>query len=102
MKKSNVISGAGQHQVSLSADERLAGSKRAQPPLVGALNPLPPRHKPSVPAAELKNSPLEPISEKTKVMTGPDLEARIKQLAQATGRLRAELESLAKSSVRKG
>ncbi len=102
MKKSNVISGAGQHQVSLSPDERLAGSKRAQPPSSGPLSPLPPCRKPSVPVAELKNSPLEPISEQTGVAAGLDLEARIKQLAQVTGHLRAELETLAKSSVDRG
>jgi len=102
MKKSNVISGAGQHQVSLSSDERLAGSKRRQPASNALTSPLPPRRKPSAPVAELKNSPLEPISEQTGVVKGPDLEARIKQLAQTNEHLRADLEILAKSSGGRG
>jgi hypothetical protein len=102
MKKSSVIFGAGQHQVSLSPDERLAGSKRAQPPSSGPSSSLPPRRKPLVPVPELKNSLLEPILNQVGVAVSPDLEARIKQLARVTEHLRAELETLAKSSVGRG
>jgi hypothetical protein len=102
MKKSNVISGASGHQVSLSSDERLAGSKRGQPPSSAPSSALPPRRKQPVSLGQLKNSLLEPISEQTGVAKGPDLEARIKQLAQANEHLRAELEILTKSSGGRG
>jgi len=98
MKNTKVISGASAHQVALSSDQKLAGSKRVN------RRPIPPavsttaRRKPSVTDLELKNSEFEPIPEQTKVAMGADLESRIRLLEQVTGHLRAELATLTKAS----
>jgi hypothetical protein len=102
MKKTEVISGAGNHQVALSPDERLAGSKRVnrQPAISVAATPSRRKKSPTAPA--LKNSALEPIPEQTRDAVGADLEARIRQLGQVTEHLRSELDTLTKASHYKG
>jgi hypothetical protein len=102
MKKTQVISGAGEHQVALSPDQRLAGSKRANRQTVPAEALTPARKKRSSTGPELKNSAFESIPEHTGEAYGSDLEARIRQLGQVTEHLRAELETLTRSSAGKG
>lgn len=102
MKKTTVISGTGVHQVALSPDQRLAGSKHVNRQAVFAeAQPLA-RKKRAVAGPELKNSPLESIPEQASKAYESDLEARIRQLGQVTEHLRAELETLTKSSLSKG
>jgi len=102
MTKTKVISGAGEHQVALSPDQRLAGSKRGNRQPVPAQDPAIARKKRSVTHTELKNSPLESIPEQTGEAYGSDLEARIRQLGQVTDHLRAELATLTRTSAGKG
>lgn len=102
MSKPQVISGAGEHQVALSADQRLAGSKRANWHKAPAESLAPPRRKRPAGEPELKNSPLAPISEQTAEAIEADLEARIRQLGEVTEHLRAELDTLTKSSAGQG
>jgi hypothetical protein len=102
MKKTQVISGAGEHQVALSPDQRLARSKRGNRQSVPAESQALARKKRSVASPELKNSPLESIPEHTGEAYGSDLEARIRQLGQVTEHLRAELETLTRTSAGKG
>ena len=100
MKKTQVISGAVEHQIALDPDRRLAGSKRANrqaAPADGTA--LPPRRK-RLP--ELKKPPLEPISEDTVEALDAQLDARIRQIGQVTQQLRAELDTLNRSASDRG
>lgn len=102
MKKTEVISGASGHQVALSADQRLAGSKRVDRQAARAESAAPTRRRrlPTDPA--LKKPVPEPIPEQTKDVMAADLEARIRQLGQVTEHLRAELDTLDRPSAGKG
>lgn len=102
MTKTQVISGVGEHQVTLSPDQRLAGSKHGNRQSGPAQVPTLARKKRSVASPELKNSALGSIPEQTGEADGSDLKERIRQLGQVTERLRAELETLTRTSAGKG
>lgn len=102
MTKTQVISGVGEHQVALSPDQRLAVGKRVKRQPLPAQTPALARLKSSVASSELKNSPYESIPEHTGEAHGSDLEERIRQLGQVTKHLRAELETLTRTSAGKG
>lgn len=71
MKKTTVISGTGVHQVALSPDQRLAGSKHVNRQAVFAeAQPLA-RKKRAVAGPELKNSPLSRFQSRRVKHTNP-------------------------------
>ncbi len=102
MNKADVIAGAPEHKVSLSEQDHLASSKR--PRKQGSLSTTAPpsrrKHMPTT--SELKNARVVPIPEQTGAEMDPDLQERIQHLVQATERLRAELDMLARSSDKAG
>lgn len=102
MKKPEVISGASGHRVALNADQHLAESKRVvrQPVRPDAAASVRSQRLLAEPA--LKNSSLKPISKQSGEAVQADLEARIRQLSRVTEHLRAELDTLDRSSAGKG
>lgn len=103
MKKTQVISGAVEHQIALDPDRRLAGSKRANRQAAPADGTAPPPRRKRLPTEpELKKPPLEPISEDTVEALDAQLDARIRQIGQVTQQLRAELDTLNRSASDRG
>lgn len=102
MNKADVITGATAHQVSWSEQDHLATSKR--PRKQGGPSTTAPasRRKRTPTTPELKKAPVLPIPEQTGAEMDPDLQERIEHLVQATERLRAELDMLARSSDKAG
>ncbi len=98
MKKPEVISGIAEHQVSWNAQDGVASSKRPRRPSGSPEAPPVARKKRAPTDAALKNSGFMSISEDTLEAQAAHLEARIRQLGQATEQLRNELETWARSS----